>query len=359
MMKRLVILLMAVVGAACDSGVDPPTATNPTVQPIPDQAVPWEGVSIELLDYFDDADGDPLTFTVQNGNGNIKDELHALSTLVLTPIDIGIRSGAITVIAADPSGASISTVFTAVTILAFREDWDSPESLNRWKVHRDPDFPGNRPPRDPSFVDIKDGFIYLYPASNKPLQKSITVITDISPPVEIGWTIEARVGLTSLNLSANGCSGILYHTDHPIYEKFFLGFGYSGNWEMWGVHRPDGVWYLLEPQIGELVWPSSLLEELATISVSLSKDGVMSLARDGEVFASFEASQAENLSTGRGPMEWPPPDGFPVNMTKLEFENKWWCGSGASPTYPPNGGVDREQRNIIRMDWIQVNGNLR
>ena len=348
MMKRLVILLMAVVGAACgDSSVDPPTAMNPTVQPIPDQAVPWEGVSIELLDYFDDADGDPLTFTVQNGNSNIKDELHALSTLVLTPIDIGIRSGAITVIAADPSGASISTVFTAVTILAFREDWDDPDALDEWDFYE--------AKRDGSYneahVEVRDGMVYLYPADQEPIQHTLSILKNIDR-IESNWVIKVRAGLWSSNPLADACTGIAFLTDDPLYSGLVIGMGYTGGWEMAAVmnHGDYVDWHWME-MWEEAVWSSPRPGEVGEVTVSLI-DGILSIiAEEADTVVSFNPLRL--LERGGSTPDFPwPPDKFPANLVGIELANIWWCGD--KPVYPPNRGRDREDRNNIRIDWVEV-----
>ena len=120
-MRFLVGGLLAAAASGCGgenanpvAPTDPPAANRaPSAsQGIPEQIVlVGEDKQLDLQGYFEDPDGDPLTFQAASGDSRVVSASVAGNVLTLTAVSAGVS--AVTVTAADPGGLSAAQTFRA------------------------------------------------------------------------------------------------------------------------------------------------------------------------------------------------------------------------------------------------------
>ena len=357
-MRYIALVVAALV--ACDTDTVAPTRENmdPEIAlEIPDQVVPLKGLAIRLGAHFADPDGDVLTYTVASDDPSyIGAEVRA-SSLVLRQLAISPGSSAtITVTATDADAGTVGTSFLATGSMWLHEDWEN--GLGEWELNKDRTSPVYCP--EPGCLDsakavVDAGLLYLYPASNQPIQAGAGVAKDI-PTINDGWTIRASAALSSDLEQGGTCLVIDAYTGHHHYKMLRFVFDQiSSDWRLYlataetrtGPGRGDLLWFfVLTGGAVPTRWNHYPRRELIDASVSFV-DGVLTIGRNGKELASFDP-----LKLGLAPPDldegWPPSE-LPPSLAKIGIRNFPGCGPN-----PPERGRVREFRNTLVVDWIQV-----
>ncbi len=334
---------------ACGESTTP--NTNPEViEEIPDQLVSFEGKAVHLDNHFTDADGDKLVYSVSNDRpeailAEMKGSSLVLRQLVIDPGTLA----EITVTATDPESGTTSTSFTAEGSRWLEESWNN--DLGEWEEDKDLTSQVYFSDVDSAEAVVKNGLLYLYPASNQPIQAGVGVIHDF-PAIERNWTIRTSTALSSSWRNSAACSVIdAYTEDRSLKMLRFVFDQYSNSWRLYvGTNHPneqewDPYFFGLAGGARNKDWHHGPLREFVDISVSLI-DSFITVKKDGEELANFDLLKM--YVTGENPISWPP-NVFPSGLVKVGVRNFPACGP-----MPPDRGRRLEHRNTIVVDWVQV-----
>lgn len=253
--------------------------------------------------------------------------------------------------ATDTESGTASAGFRAMGSLWLDEDWQN--DLGEWEVNKDPTSKVHNTTLDSAKAVVADGLLYLYPSSEQPIQAGVGVARTV-PAIENGWTIRTSAALSSEIADAAACLVVdAYTGDDSIRLLRFVFDHRFREWRLYvGVNVPnpsgkDPYWLQLLGAVSA-TWEHSPRRELIDVSVSLV-DGMVTLGRNGNELVSFDPRELAAFHTNEGvDVGWPPSE-LPSSLAKVGIRNFPACGPN-----PPNRGRDREQRNTIVVDWVQV-----
>ena len=255
-----------------------PNRSPTPVGTIPHQTVAVnETVTISLMPYFQDPDGDVLTFAARSSSREVATVTVLGSSISIMAVAAG--STTITITAHDPGGLT-ATQQAGVTVPGgpgFRDDFNSSASLADWAVtYATAEVSSNGVLE---LTRTREGY-----NSNKVGAAKRDVEPDIT-----SWTIEARMGREQISNSAVDLQWFTGHQSFP-WVRFGIGTLYGGD-----TNYSLRVWDEEEEEWQPIEWGNSSAindgaGEMTTIEIS-SIDGFLSVVAGDTEIVRLELSE--------------------------------------------------------------------
>lgn len=264
-----------------------------------------------LSHYFDEPDGQELTYSAESSDPEVVLATVSTDTLTATGIAIGVEK--ITVTAADPSGLT-ATLAVEVTVLEpvrlLRDDFNTDASLANWGFHADIVEPA-----------VADGMLRV-----RSLTPSFVGLVTSQSVLATGWEATTLVG----NASDGGWASLVVSTDDTTrFSLYLIQFGADGGF--FGLGQTDFRFLVLDRERNVWVindgWHGTSdavpeTGEVAEASMSM-KSGTLRVAVGDTELLSIDLQEI----------------GLPVNMIAVSL-----------------GVWPREEGAIAFFDWIEVTG---
>lgn len=351
-MRHLVaILFVGLLLAACDSAeLIAPNYRPQQYRIIPDQLISWEGVKIDLSDYFSDPDENELTYSATNDFPEIISTEIEGSLLTISQSNHGVVEAVVTVTASDGTAETSSSFFVQSSTLIF-EEWNSKEDLEGWKIL--PEIWGDAQSKYPAFVDVEDGMLRMYPSSktNHFWREvlGIEMQLDLEPLEPKSWTFSTRFGMASEDTTTISCITFDVYTNDPYYRgiAFTIYPEYFWNLQVFGPERP--FWQFLENGEGDYndgfegnrweMWDLEIKMENSRMTIIL----------DGEELDVVDLRQINLRRPTR--FDWPPLD-YPTSVSKIGMQLFPFCIKLA-------GNIDNpKKRGSMIIDYTRLDVDL-
>ena len=228
-----------------------------------------------LSDYFDEPDGQALTYSAESSDPEVV--LASVSADTLTATGIAIGAATITVTAADPSGLT-ATLSVTVTVKEpaslLRDDFNTDASLDKWGFHADIVEPA-----------VADGKLRL-----RSLTPSFVGLLTSQSVLATGWEATAAMG----NASEAGWASLVVSTDDTTRFSLYL-FQFGADENNFGLGQTDfrflvldlerNAWVINEgwygtsaavPEIGEVA-EASMSMRSGTLKVAVGDTELLSI----------------------------------------------------------------------------------
>ncbi len=186
-----------------------PNRAPEVIRAIPDlRFAPGRSGGILLSLFFDDPDGQDLTYRAESSDPSVITGSVAGDTLFATTGNTG--SATVTITATDPGGLSVSQAF-AVSVedpqRLVRDDFETEESLANWTLS------------DNSEASVEEGRFWLENTNAQFLAFASANLFATE------WTVTASLG----NATDNAWAALVVGADHEVFSAYQIQIGASGN----------------------------------------------------------------------------------------------------------------------------------
>lgn len=254
--------------------------TVPNRAPRPTDTIPpiaafvgWAG-ALDASAYFNDPDGEALTYGATSSNTDVVTVSVAGNTVTFRTLAEGMTT--MTITATDPGGLS-ATQEAQVTVTRggpyrFRDDFDSSASLTQWGFTN-------------THAVVNNGALELTPHTYSEGRAGRDI-----PPIT-SWTLDTSMGRTPTTGSR---VGLRWNTGHEKYfqVEFVIGSLEDNNYTLLYRDADDGLWHILADASGYSTAINDGAGELSPIRLSFMDGLFKGVAGDTELFSiRFETDQ--------------------------------------------------------------------
>ncbi|MDE2979818.1 MAG: hypothetical protein OXU74_01365 [Gemmatimonadota bacterium] len=282
-------------------------------------------VTLDVASYFSDPDGDALGYGAATSAAGVVSV--SMSGSSLTMVGVADGTATVTITATDPGGLTATQSFAVAVHGSFRDDFDSPASLNDWNGRNDTN------------ISAAGGVLSL---TNR-TQGRLGIAERASPPTLNAWTVSARMGRTTRRASP-GVASLTGHRRFTAARLVLRTLDDSGSDRSADSPRTSGNYEfaLFDRDTREWVRIANMSGRSAVVREAPNEFTDITLGHEGGDFVGY-AGTANSEEIFRFDMDDSTVDGVALRDILEHLTGVWLVNQGAA-------GL------ISLHDWVRVTG---